>query len=329
MEHGKASTATPSETPFRELWNTTPALRLAGTMLGVLFVWLIVEPLLPAWLLPNFIGDVLFYGAIVIGGTKLARSVDRSDSLAMLEATSWTIDLEHQVWPLSSSTQSEAPSPPPGYESPTRISSPMSTLQKIILAGTWTLVGLTVFAQILTYTPMGAAAADVSFSWPVVLTAFALVVVLHNLLYTLIGALLGHKITLGVKIPIGTYGRHSGKLQTRTDRFVMAILPVALVSALCVPGIMVASSPFIQSVGVVALLFTMVSSGYLVYSAVCTLRAPPGELHYSPEDRHAPTYVYEPTDASESLLRRLEKRVLSATDILKVSDQTVAKYLSG
>lgn len=330
MVHDKAGTVTPPKTQLRKLWNTTPVLRLVILMVIVEQVWsVIVTPPLPAWLLvPNFIIEVLLIGAIAAGGTKLARSVDRSNSPALLEATNWTIRLERQVWPLSSSSQSEAPSPPSGYESPTRVSPSTSTLQRIILGGTWLLIGLRVFTLALVYTPLDAATMGVSYSWPILVAAFALLIVLFSPLYALIGALLGHKITIGMKIPIGTYARQSGKLQTRTDRFVLAILPVALVSALCVAGIVLTSSTFIQSVSFVALLGTALSVGFPVYNAVCALQAPPGELRYSLEGRHAPTFVYEPTDAGEPLLRRLEKRVLSATDRLKVSERTVDKYLS-
>lgn len=313
---------------LHEIWNTTPVLRLVFPIMLLAFLkfTLVPQPVSLWFLIPDILLDILFLGALAVAGTKIAYSHEIDGTPApLLETSSPSIRFEQQIWPFSSSSRLTHPSPPSGYESPTRTIVNPSIKQKIILADTWLIVGIMGVAEAYHYIQPMVNIKLVSFSWPLIFGTLLLLGAAFMIFYSIIRALLGFDIIAGVLIPYGVFGCSTGKFRTRTDRILLSIVP-SFLTTIVFTALLFADSPFIQTAGYWGLPATIVGFGICFYKAVLALRAPPGQLEYKYREWGSPSFIYERTASNESLLFGLEQRVLDVTETLKVSEETVNKF---
>lgn len=219
----------------------------------------------------------------------------------------------------SAPSEGSNPSPPEGYGSLTEAASAPSSLQRTLLGVVWILPSMWVLTSAGRVLPANFShASTVDLGWPVLLGIGVGVVIVHEAIHALAALLAGCYVSVGILFPHRAYVRPAEAFLTRRSRVIISLLPNIMIAA--VGGVLLAfGSPLSATVGLIALVITVVGGGADLYNAVQTLRTPPGELRYRPRDRADPTLVCEPNSTAETpaAVVRLERSVLRVLDRLK------------
>lgn len=140
----------------------------------------------------------------------------------------------------------------------------------------------------------------------VVLGASVVVIALHELVHAAIATGFGYSVSFGHALPAAVYVKIEGAIVQRSEKLWITAAPLAILTPGLLLVALVSSGWLVPVAHLMAMLNVLVAAGD-VYQLCTFLWFPPGSLLYHPPDDE-PLGVFEPADAPESILQRLDHR---------------------
>lgn len=306
----------------RKVWNENPALRVAVPLLTLSFVWsLLVPEIQSSWLVvPDFIMFGLgMCGLIVLGAWFIESDTEKAAESGVFPS----YQVESASWP-GTSDRGNIPPMLSGYQPPQKTDlSVKTTGQKLLLGVIWMVVMLGIVGKAIGIFPVEKYIGSfVNIGRIEVIGVLLGIVIIHEMIHAVGAIAAGCSVSIGARIPYSAYCRITGGMLGREQRIVISLLPNIVLTSAGV-GLIVFGSSLGNTIGVLALVSTIAGGGMDFHNAVNMAREAPGKRWYIPPDQGGSTMVYRRNgEAKTALWSRIERRVLKATDLLKVSSSS-------
>lgn len=308
---------------LKTVWNRDPTVRLGGTTIGAAFGLSLISSLLsgiiPSWVALDLIGSlaalVMWFGVGVLFHGLISYTAEYGSTTQRGSLTRWSRWLA--LWQCEKrlilgirDRMRVTASPVFPMHTRHRASQLQSVTSHRLVSIAWSGILLVyVVNGILWLSHNGLVApvpAGLIVSPPLqtILLWMVGITLIHELLHALPAAWYGCTVSIGVRLPSSAFTRSSNAVLTRGQRLVVVLTPFVVLSlgglALAVWG-----TGWISHLGLLILLVTVSGSSSDVLTAWRLGLLPRGSLVY-----HGPsgegTTIFEPTDASSSILRAIQ-----------------------